>query len=482
MYKRYRHEWTKHLDFVVIEEISLQIAYVLAMWLRFRDMPYSEGIYRELGFILVILDFAVVMSINTMHNVLKRGYFLEFVETLKTCLAVFSFAVVYMYAFKVSEDYSRILLFVTLVLHTVISYITRNAWKFILRNTRINEAKKYSMLAVLDPELAEETLSNLANNQGDIYKLVGLVFTKHDDRKEVCSVPVVTTIEEASEYICREWIDSVYIGCSRITPPIDKLMEDCRQMTITMHFAVSNVAHMGNNPFRNRVAGMTVLTSAVRYATPLEYAIKRTMDVIGGLFGSLIALIILLIVGPIIKKSSPGPVLFSQERIGRNGKKFRMYKIRSMHVNADEMKEELSDKNRSSDGMTFKMDFDPRIIGNSIDEAGNRHTGIGDFIRRRSLDEFPQFFNVLLGQMSLVGTRPPTVDEWEKYKFHHRARLSCKPGITGIWQTSGRSKITDFEEIVKMDTKYITEWSISMDIRLILKTVWMLFAGDDGAL
>ena len=482
MYKRYRQEWTKHLDFIVIEEISLQIAYVLAMWLRFRGMPYSEGIYRELGFILVILDFAVVMSLNTMHNVLKRGYFLELVETLKNCLAVFAFAVVFMYAFKVSEDYSRILLFVTLILHVIMSYVTRVLWKLVLSRTKINEGKKYSMLAVLDPELAEETLQSLTGNQGDIYRVVGLVFTKDDDRSEVCSVPVVSGIDGASEYICREWIDSVYIGCSRITPQIDKLMEDCHQMTITMHFAVSNVGHMGNNPFRNSIAGNTVLTSAVRYATPLEHAIKRSMDVIGGLVGSLIALVIILIVGPMIKRSSPGPVIYKQERIGRNGRKFRMYKIRSMYIDADERKKEFEDRNRNSDGMMFKLDFDPRIIGNTVDEAGNRHTGVGDFIRRKSLDEFPQFFNVLLGQMSLVGTRPPTVDEWEKYKYHHRARLSCKPGMTGIWQTSGRSRITDFEEIVRMDTKYITEWSISMDIKLILKTIWMLLSGDDGAM
>ena len=136
-----------------------------------------------------------------------------------------------------------------------------------------------------------------------------------------------------------------------------------------------------------------------------------------------------------------------------------------------QIKDELKDQNRNSDGYMFKVDNDPRVI-----------KGIGEFIRKKSLDEFPQFFNVLLGQMSLVGTRPPTVDEWEKYKFHHRARLTCKPGITGIWQTSGRSKITDFEEVVRLDTKYITDWTISMDIRLILKTAWMVVVGDEGAM
>lgn len=471
MYKRYRQEWTKHLDFIVVEEISLQIAYLLAMLLRFGSLQYSEGMYKELALVLLLFDFVVVMCFNSMHNVLKRGFFTELVETAKACVGVFALAVVYMYAFKVSSDYSRILLFVTLIFHIIISYSTRLLWKVLIRNTHINDGKKYSMLAVLDPGIAESTLKVLTDNRGDNYNVVGLVFTGNDERTEVCGVPVVSDIEHASEYICREWIDSVYVECQKITRKIDRFMEDCHQMTVTVHFSAPSAIHMYSSTFGNRVAGMTVLTSTVRYASPIEHAIKRTFDLIGGLIGSILACIIILIVGPIIKKKSPGPVLYTQERIGRNGKKFKMYKIRSMHVNADEIKEELKDKNRSKDGYMFKMENDPRVI-----------KGIGEFIRKKSLDEFPQFFNVLLGQMSLVGTRPPTVDEWEKYKFHHRARLACKPGITGIWQTSGRSKITDFEEVVKLDTQYITDWTISMDIRLILKTAWMVVVGDEGAM
>ena len=466
----------------MIDEISLQAAYLIAMLIRFGTIVYSVEIYKELGFVLLLIDFIVIMSLNTMHNVLKRGRFLEFVETLKNCLAVFGLAVVYMYALKVSEDYSRILLFLTLIIHVIISYATRLLWKVILKHTKINDDKKLSMLALLDPDTAEETLRVIADNNGDNYKVVGLVFTRKDKRAEVCNVPVVCDIEEASTYICREWIDSVYVGVEKVTPRIDKFLEDCQEMTVTVHFAVSGVRHMGDHPFGNRIAGITVLTSAANYATPLEYALKRLCDLIGGIVGSIMALIIIAIVGPMIRKQSPGPILYSQERIGKNGKKFKMYKIRSMHVNADEIKADLLDQNRNKDGYMFKMDFDPRVIGNTIDADGTQHRGIGDFIRRRSLDEFPQFFNVLLGQMSLVGTRPPTVDEWEQYKFHHRARLGCKPGLTGIWQTSGRSTITDFEEVVKLDTQYISEWSMSMDLKLIFKTAWMVIRGEEGAM
>ena len=147
-------------------------------------------------------------------------------------------------------------------------------------------------------------------------------------------------------------------------------------------------------------------------------------------------------------------------------------------MDAEERKKELMNQNKISDGLMFKMDFDPRIIGNKILPDGTRKTGIGEFIRKTSLDEFPQFINILLGDMSLVGTRPPTVDEWELYEPHHRARMSFRPGLTGMWQVSGRSNITDFEEVVKLDTQYISEWSLRLDVKILWKTVWSVLKSD----
>lgn len=141
-----------------------------------------------------------------------------------------------------------------------------------------------------------------------------------------------------------------------------------------------------------------------------------------------------------------------------------------MYLDAEERKKELEKQNKMKDGMMFKMDDDPRII-----------KGIGHFIRNHSLDEFPQFFNVLMGQMSLVGTRPPTVDEWEKYEFHHRIRMSAKPGITGMWQVNGRSEITDFEKVVQLDEEYIRNWSLLLDLKIIFKTVAVMFTKDGAS-
>ena len=164
--------------------------------------------------------------------------------------------------------------------------------------------------------------------------------------------------------------------------------------------------------------------------------------------------------------------------MGKNGKKFKIYKFRSMYMDAEERKKELMKQNRVKDGMMFKLEWDPRIIGTKKLPDGTIKKGIGNIIRDFSLDEFPQFFNVLKGDMSLVGTRPPTVDEWDKYDLHHRARLATKPGITGMWQVSGRSNITDFEDVVKLDRQYIAEWNFALDIKILFKTVLVVFKRD----
>ena len=185
--------------------------------------------------------------------------------------------------------------------------------------------------------------------------------------------------------------------------------------------------------------------------------VKRMMDIAGALVGLVITGIVTLVLAPVIKLDSPGPVFFRQQRVGQNGRIFWCYKFRSMYRDAEERMEELKGKNEMS-GAVFKMKDDPRI------------TRVGKFLRRTSLDELPQFYNVLKGDMSLVGTRPPTMDEVLSYEAYHRRRLSIKPGITGLWQVSGRNDIKDFEEIYQLDIKYIDTWSIALDIKIIAKT------------
>ena len=238
-------------------------------------------------------------------------------------------------------------------------------------------------------------------------------------------------------------------------------------MGVVIHEYLSNNQYLGKRKVVEEFAGYTVLSTSMHIVTPRQIFMKRVMDICGGLVGCLITGIITLFIAPVIKIKSPGPVFFSQIRVGKNGRPFKIYKFRSMYMDAEERKKELMEKNNIKDGLMFKMDDDPRII-----------KGIGHFIRKTSLDEFPQFWNILKGDMSLVGTRPPTVDEWEKYELHHRKRLAIKPGLTGMWQVSGRSEITDFEEVVELDTQYISDWSLALDLKILLKTVMVVLQGS----
>lgn len=195
-------------------------------------------------------------------------------------------------------------------------------------------------------------------------------------------------------------------------------------------------------------------------ATGLLY--KRILDMVGGIVGILLLFLMYPFVTVAIKLDSKGPVLFKQKRVGKNGRIFNLYKFRSMYQDAEQQKQALLKMNEMR-GAIFKLKDDPRI---------NR---VGKWLRRTSLDEFPQFLNVIRGEMSLVGTRPPTLDEVEKYEPQHLRRISAKPGITGLWQISGRNKISDFDDIVKLDCEYLDNWRFLDDIRILLKTILIVF-------
>lgn len=219
--------------------------------------------------------------------------------------------------------------------------------------------------------------------------------------------------------------------------------------TISNHSAYHSV-----NPVLDCSATLDFLLQPVH---PSVYSqTKRLIDIMGALVGLAITATIAIPVVIAMQLDNPGPVFYSQVRCGVRGRPFRIWKFRSMVVGADKLKHLV---NNQAKGHIFKNENDPRI------------TRVGRFLRRTSLDEFPQFWNVLMGDMSLVGTRPPTVDEVMCYDAHHWKRLNVKPGMTGEWQANGRSTVKDFEAIVRMDIDYQCKWSVAYDIKLILKTI-----------
>lgn len=284
------------------------------------------------------------------------------------------------------------------------------------------------------------------------------------------NTPYLGTISELEKIIHENSIDQVFFMQHR-SHAID--FAPYIRLCMTLGVTVRLLTHpFSEGNVQNYVCSVGTYPMITYHRVVLDVysrAIKRTFDIVMSAIGIILTLPIMLVTAIAIKIDSKGPVIFKQERVGRNGRHFKMYKFRSMCVNADAMKAQLQEQNQVGDGMMFKIKDDPRI------------TKVGRFIRKTSIDELPQFFNVINGSMSLVGTRPPTLDEVAKYETGHWRRLSTRPGITGMWQVSGRSTITDFEQVVALDTEYIDNWSFGLDLKILFKTVFQVFSRKKGA-
>ena len=276
---------------------------------------------------------------------------------------------------------------------------------------------------------------------------------------------VVANGDNVIEVASREIVDEVFLVLDdQRKNEIIEYAEQFAQMGVIVHVNIDLLDHLGAGYQREvtQIGNHYALSVAPRFFDFNKLVMKRIIDIVGAIVGLMITAVVMLFIAPAVKLESPGPLIFKQKRVGKNGRYFYIYKVRSMYQDAEARKAELMEKNEMK-GFMFKMTDDPRI------------TKVGKFIRSTSIDELPQFWNVLKGDMSLVGTRPPTVDEFKQYEARHKRRLSMKPGLTGLWQVSGRSNIEDFEEVVRLDCEYIDNWSIQLDIQIILKTVVVIF-------
>lgn len=475
MYRRSMQGWMKHLDFIILDIWCLHVAFILAYIFRMGlHDPYGDLAYRNLALVLTLIDLSVLICFETLKNVLRRGYLVELTRTFQHVFLVVMILACYMFTIQAGNVYSRIVIFLFAGLYFAISYLLRSLYKYLLKGVlTAHNAGGRSLFIVTTESSAEEIIKNISGKNYGSYRIAGLAVVNRDCVGSLIhGIPVVANAANLSDYVCRHWVDEVFICLDSNDPTLEKIATQISEMGITVHIAMSQpVCLAGKKLMIEKVGNYNTITSTMKSASARQLFLKRAMDIAGGLAGCAITLVLTVIIGPLIYIQSPGPIFFAQERVGRNGKKFKMYKFRSMYLDAEERKKELEKENRVKSGMMFKLDFDPRIIGSRKNPDGTIKRGIGNYIRDWSLDEFPQFFNVLKGDMSLVGTRPPTLDEWEKYELHHRARLAIKPGITGMWQVSGRSGITDFEQVVKLDTEYIREWSLMLDVKLLLRTV-----------
>ena len=490
MYQRKTGGWSQHLDFMAWDVAALEISLIITFLMHtgFENMITRRMFWGTFAF-LPFADLAIMVMLDTFHSVIRRSSYQEFANLLNQTVYVALVFGAFLIITQAERSDTSFVFFVTLLFYILICYIFRSLWKDYLQR-RLHIKNHTGLLVVAEANRLREVVTNLINHNYSSYRFVGVALLDENvtdaeapkeldhimmGSKEITSLQVVAGRDELVDYLAKHWVDEVYLDVTE-QMPID-LVNQIMSMGITVHLAINNMDRIvARHKNIEWICGQATITASLGYISGRDLFLKRIMDVIGGFLGCILTGILTLIIGPLIYKEDPGPIFFHQTRIGENGRKFEIYKFRSMYMDAEKRKKELAKQTGQEGDLMFKMEHDPRIIGMKQKKDGTWKKGIGGWIRDLSLDEFPQFFNILKGDMSLVGTRPPTVDEWEMYKPAYRARMSTKPGLTGMWQVSGRSKIRDFEKVVQLDREYIENWSLRLDWQILVRTVWVVLA------
>ncbi len=518
MYIKSMKGWSKHLDFLILDVVMLELTLIISYGIRHAWSFRGFGdIYKTLAFMLATASIVVGVMHESYHDILRRDYICECRQTILHVTIVEALLIAAAFFLK-EFSYSREVFLLLWTLGIILCVVERCIWKQILKAIGLGrQTRKRQVLLVTVPEQAARVMdewkqakvldceicgiyltggkayetsheevqassevavaappggrdTNLLGNESKGDASAAYAINKLDGIRDIVgqtsSIPIILTVDAVLEYLVKHVVDEVLI---RPGSALDReQMDEFLQAGLTVHMDIGEIIHMNAPTYVEEFADGIVITTAIRMVRPWEMWMKRLMDIMGSCVGLFITGIACIFVVPAIKLADPGPAFFSQIRVGKNGRRFRMYKFRSMYTDAEERKKELLVYNEMK-GAMFKMKNDPRII-----------KGIGTFIRKTSIDELPQFWNVLKGDMSLVGTRPPTEEEYDSYEMRYLRRLSVRPGITGVWQTSGRNQVCDFDDVVKLDTEYIVNWSLSRDIRLLLKTVRVVFM-EEGA-
>lgn len=455
--------WLLFMDLV-----SITVSYIIAILIRFHKFRWVDE--PELHFVVYIgfLLFCTIYSFlfDWNREFLKRGVFVEFVAVIKFIVFMELSVMAFLFMLQRGSGVSRLVMGYFAVLNIFIIWGVRIGMKKALRIYFTSNSNIVKIMIITKDSVLDKTVSDLKTAMDINYEIVALACVDVDRKGVVIDgIKVNAGGKDVLDLARQMPLDEVFINL----PEEDKgyvkhMIYDLESMGIACHYNIDIVERPSKEVRVESFAGYTVVTYSINHFDYRRMVVKRLIDILGGLAGSLITIVITPFVAIAIRLDSPGPVFFAQTRIGKNGRRFKIYKFRSMYIDAEERKKELEAQNEMH-GLMFKMENDPRI------------TRVGKFIRKTSIDELPQFFNIVRGDMSLVGTRPPTEGEFEQYNSHYRRRISMTPGLTGLWQISGRSEIVDFDEVVKLDLEYIDNWTLGLDIKILFRTVWVVLTG-----
>lgn len=456
----------------IIDCIGIIISYIVASYLRFGNLwgGYLKNIVLIRMAILLMAITMVYFVFNPNRRFFNRNNKQELFAVFKNVLIMGAATAMIAFAMQDAEDYSRLVYGYFCCIDGIVMYASHLVYKKFMNDIYSKGIGARNILLLTTEERASSICENIRGNNSWNMNIIGIILAGSEKTKEILGIPVVCSYETMMEYVKKSMVDEVFIHLpSQIDLPIKDIIKELENMGITVDLNI-NVFEMDIPVEREleQIGNYYAVSFSTKIHSFKQMFFKRLMDIVGAIVGLIITGVVMIFLTPVLLLESPGPLFFSQVRVGKNGRRFRIYKFRSMYMDAEERKKELMAQNEM-EGLMFKMENDPRV------------TRVGKFIRKTSIDELPQFWNILKGEMSLVGTRPPTEEEFLQYEGYHRRRLSTTPGLTGLWQVSGRSNTKNFEEIVAMDVEYIDNWSLMEDVKILFKTVGVVLKGKGAS-
>ena len=459
---------------VVIDTMAIVTAFITAYYIRSQSVSLDPmKHYTWIFFIVLPVWYSLFVKFGLYASLRTRSMASIFMDVVKVHIVgtILTSSVIYLIE---PHGFRRLLLGYFVLLSVAFITLEKALLKLLLANLRRRGRNYRNILIVGCNERAQHLASLINEHAGWGLRIVGFLTHGEDSAEQkFAGYPVLGKLENIIDICTKRDINEVakraideVVFClpAEHGKAADERWPLLEEMGITVRMVLDfypSRSHRWDLSYINDQIPMMTF-----YGKPYDAGqlfLKRCLDILGALAGLGITALLFPFIALAIKLDSPGPLFFGQRRVRENGRVFRCWKFRSMYIDAEERKKDLLHLNEMQ-GAIFKIKNDPRI------------TPVGAFLRKTSLDELPQFWNVLRGEMSLVGTRPPTPDEVERYELWHRKRICIKPGITGMWQVSGRNEIQEFDEVVRLDIEYIDTWTMWLDLKILLRTVLVVFA------
>jgi len=457
----------------LIDAVAVMFSLLVAGMIRYQtlDALCAAEDMRTMCTAILVLHIAIFYFLKVYDRFFKRGRYRELLLSIKYNFMLIAGAALLGFGMKNMLFVSRLVMGYFFIINIFMIWLVH---LFIRNREQVfhwGKRRVTNLLVVTTRDRLGEILRTFARSKETTWNVAGIVLLGEESIPDMIGdIPVISDKDEKYlSFATRNVVDEVFIqvdSVQRSESFLKNMILEFEKMglVVNLNLDLFDLGTTGEKRIYSLEQYHVIAFSSRLFDYRMVMA-KRLIDIVGAVIGLAITLVVGIILAPFLLLESPGPLIFKQKRVGVNGRLFDFYKFRSMYADAEARKKELMKQNEMQ-GLMFKMENDPRI------------TKVGAFIRKTSIDELPQFWNVLKGDMSLVGTRPPTMDEYEQYSYYQKRRISFRPGITGLWQISGRSDIKDFDEVVKLDLEYIDNWSLLLDFKIIFKTILVVFKGS----